>query len=59
MVQWNNKDKTLVTHVDAFVYIGSLNGHKNVVEKLLCIYKISKKEKGSFRYTELNVKTNK
>ena len=59
MVQWNNKGKTLVTHVDDFVYIGSLNWHKNVVEKLLCIYKISKKEKGSFRYTELNVETDK
>ena len=37
------------------MYCGTLNWHKNVVEKLLCIFKISKKEKGSFRYIGLNV----
>ena len=38
----------LLHNVDDFVY-------KNVVEKLLCTFKISKKEKGSFRYSALNV----
>ena len=59
MFQWNNKDGALcgilVTHVDDFVYCSTLNWHKNMVEKLLCIFKISKKEKGSFRYIGLNV----
>ena len=59
MFQWNNKDGALcgilVTHVDDFVYCGTLNWHKDVVEQLLCIFKISKKEKGSFRYIGLNV----
>ena len=61
MFQWNNKDGALcgilLTHVDDFVYCGSLNWHKNVVEKLPCILKISKKEKESFRYIGLNVFT--
>ena len=49
MFQWNNIDgalyRSLVTHVDDCVYCSTLNWHKNVVEKLLCILKISKKEK--------------
>ena len=36
-------------------YTCALNWHKDMVEKLHCIFKISKKEKGSFRYIELNV----
>ena len=32
-----------------------LNWHKNLVEKLLFIFKISEKEKGSFRYIRLTV----
>ena len=59
MFHWNNKDGVLcgilVTHVEDFVYCGTLNWHKNVVEKLIFIFKISKKEKGSFRYIGLNV----
>ena len=45
----------LVTHVDDFVYCRNLNWHKNVVEKLLSIFEISKKKTGSFRYIGLNV----
>ena len=59
MFQWNNKDGALcgilVTHVDDFAYCSTLNWHKNVVEKPLRIFKISKKEKGSFRHVRLNV----
>ena len=59
MFQWNNKDRALceilVTHVDDFVYCGTLNWHKNMVNKLLCIFKISKREKGSVKYIGLNV----
>ena len=59
MFQWNNKDgafcRILVTHEDDFVYSNTLNWHKNVFEKLLCIFKISKKEKGSLKYFGLNV----
>ena len=59
MFQWNNEDGALcgilVTQVDDFVYCGTLNWHKNVVEKLFCIFKISKKEKRSFGYIGLNV----
>ena len=51
MFQRNNEDGALcgihVTHVDDFVYCGTLNWHKNVVEKLLYIVKISKREKSS------------
>ena len=58
MFKWNSKDGALcgilVTHVDDFVYCGILNWHKNVVEKLLFIFKISKKENGSIRYIRLN-----
>ena len=58
MFQWNNKDGALfgilVTHVDDVVYCGTLNWDKNVVEKLLYIFKTNKKEKGSFRYIGLN-----
>ena len=59
MFQWNNKNgvpcRILITYVDDFVYCGTLNWHKNVVETLLCIFTISKREKGSFRYIGLNV----
>ena len=42
------------------MYFGTLNWHWNVVEKLLCIFNISKREKGSFRYFGLNdVQTDK
>ena len=41
LFQWNNKDGALcgilATHVDDFVYCGTLNWHKNVVEKNFCI----------------------
>ena len=36
-------------------YMSTLNWHKNVVQKLLSIFNISKKEKASFRYIGLNV----
>ena len=45
----------LVAHVDDFVYCGTLNWYKNVAEKLLCMFKISKREKGSFRYIGLKI----
>ena len=59
MFQWNNNDLALsvilVTHADDFLYSGTLNWYKNVVEKLLCIFKINKREKESFRYVGLNI----
>ena len=59
MFQRNNEDGALcgilVTHKDDFVYCGTLNWHKNVVEKLLCIFKISKRKKSSFINIGLNV----
>ena len=59
MFQWNNKDRALcevfVTHVDDFVYCGTLKWHKNVFENYLCVFKSNKREKESLRYVELNV----
>ena len=68
LFQWNYKDGSLcgilVTQVDDFVYyvyllclllFCTMKWHENVVEKLICIFKISKREKGSFRYIGLNV----
>ena len=37
-----------------FVYCGTLNWHKNVVEKLICIFKINNREKESFICIGLN-----
>ena len=48
MFHWNIKDGApcgiLVTHVDDFVYSVTLHWDKNMVEKVLCIFKISKRE---------------
>ena len=48
-------EEFLLYNVDDSVYWGTLNWHKNVVEKPLCIFNTSKKEKRSFRYSKLNV----
>ena len=45
-------------HADDFEYCGTSSWHKNVINKLCQMFKISKKEKGSFKYVGLDIKQN-
>ena len=45
----------LISHVDDFEYCGTFNWQKEVIGNLTDIFKISKKEKGSFKYVGLNI----
>lgn len=39
-------------------YCGTLSWHKNVIEQIVRLFKISKKEKGTFQYIGLNIEQN-
>ena len=45
----------LITHVDDFEYCGTFQWQEKVIGNLTNIFKISKKEKGSFKYIGLNI----
>ena len=55
LILWHDDDRQLcgilVTHVDDFIYCGTKKWIESVIENLLKIFKISKLEKGSFKYT--------
>ncbi len=58
---WHEKSKLvglIITHVDDFEYCGTLPWKRDVIEKLAIIFKISKNEKGSFKYVGLNIEQN-
>jgi len=58
---WHSEDNlngTITTHVDDFEYSGTSNWHKDVVQKLVQMFKISKNEKGTFKYLGLNIEQN-
>ena len=44
-----------MSHVDDFVFGGTDNWNKNVIDRLLSAFNISKHAQGSFKYTGLNV----
>ena len=48
----------IVTHVDDFEYCGTLQWQRKVIGELVKTFKISKTEKGSFKYVGLNVEQN-
>ena len=48
----------ITTHVDDFEYCGTASWHTNVIDKLCAMFKISKKQKGSFKYIGLNIEQN-
>ena len=41
-----------------FEYCGTSSWHKNIIDKLCQMFKISKKEKGSFKFVGLNIEQN-
>lgn len=45
----------IVVHVDDFEYCGTLSSHDNIINKIVRLFKISKKEKRTFRYTGLDI----
>ena len=58
---WHNGSNLgglITVHVDDFEYCGTSSWHKNVINKLCQMFKISKKEKGSFKYVGLNIEQN-
>ncbi len=59
---WHDKEGNLVgtitIHVDDFEYSGTSNWHKDVINKLIEIFKISKNDKGKFKYLGLNIEQN-
>ena len=62
MFIWHNKAKELEglisIHVDDFEYCGTSQWHKNVIEKLCIMFKISNQHSGSFKYVGLNIEQN-
>ena len=55
---WHEDSKLvglIITHVDDFEYCGTLKWQKQVIDNLAKIFKISKKEQGSFKYIGLNI----
>ena len=57
-----HKEKKLVgiitTHVDDFEYAGTQEWQDNVIRKIMDMFKISKMEKGSFKYIGLRIEQN-
>ena len=48
----------ITTHVDDFEYCGTLAWRSSVIDTILDLFKISKNEKGSFKYIGLNIEQN-
>ena len=48
----------ITTHVDDFEYCGTPHWQQKVINTLLKTFKISKREKGSFKYIGLNIEQN-
>ena len=54
----SNLEGLITIHLDDFEYCGMSSWHKNVISKLCQMFKVSKKEKGSFKYVGLNIEQN-
>ena len=54
----SNLEGLITIHVDDFEYCSTPSWHENVINKLCQMFKISKKEKGSFKYVGLNIEQN-
>ena len=55
---WHENNKLVgvaITHVDDFEYCGTLTWQNNVIKRLSQIFKISKNDKGSFKYVGLTL----
>ena len=48
----------ITIHVDDFEYCGTAQWHKDVINKLCDMFKISKRQTGSFKYVGLNIEQN-
>ena len=58
---WHEKGRLIgmiTTHVDDFEYAGTPEWQDNVIKKIMEMFKISKKEKGSFKYIGLTIEQN-
>jgi len=58
---WHGKSglEGLITiHVDDFEYCGTSQWHKDVINKICDMFKISKQQTGSFKYVGLNIEQN-
>ena len=53
--QHRGLEGVMVTHVDDFVFTGTVDWYEKVVCKLCSVFKISSQDWGSFKYTGLNV----
>ena len=61
MFMWHEESNLvglIITHVDDFQYCGTLKWQEKVIDNIAKIFKISKKEKGSFKYIGLNIEQN-
>ena len=62
MFIWHNKARELegliTIHVDDFEYCGTAQWHKNVIDRLCIMFKISDQQTGSFKYVGLNIEQN-
>ena len=61
LFMWHVDDQLvgmITTHVDDFEYCGTLVWKAKVIGRLLELFKISKNEKGSFKYIGLNIEQN-
>ena len=59
---WHEDSKLvglIITHVDDFEYCGTLKWQRKVIDSLAKTFKISKKEKGCFKYIGLNIEQDK
>ena len=54
----SNLEGLITIHVDDFEYCGTSSWHKNVIDELCQMFKISKKGKGSFKYVGLKIEQN-
>ena len=48
----------ITIHVDDFEYCGTAQWHKEVINKLCDMFKISKQQTGAFKYVGLNIEQN-
>ena len=59
MFMWHDANDELVgmlvSHVDDFVYCGTIDWHKAVIDEIMKEFKISSQAQGSFKYVGLNV----
>ena len=63
MFMWHGESGALqgliTIHVDDFEYAGTAQWHKDVIDKLCSMFKISKQQTGSFKYVGLRIEQNR